>query len=92
MDPEKMLQFMDKNKDGVIGLDEAPERMKSRFDRLDADGSGTISSQELKSAFEKMGQGGKGQGGKQVGRNKSANPDATKPVKPKRPPMADDGT
>ena len=84
-----MLQYMDKNKDGVIGLDEAPERMKSRFDRLDTDGSGTISSEELSSAFANMGQGGKG--GKQIGRNKSANPEATKPVKPKRPPMADDG-
>lgn len=92
MDPEKMLQFMDKNKDGVIALDEAPEKMKSRFDRLDADGSGTITSEELTSAFEKMQKGGKGgKDGKQIGRNKSANPEATKPVKPKRPPMADGG-
>lgn len=88
MDPAKMIEQMDKNKDGVLSADEAPERMKKRFDRIDADSSGTVSANELKSAFEKMKNGKKGG---QAGRDKSANPDATKPVKPKRPPMAKDG-
>lgn len=107
MDPSKMIERVDKNNDGVISADEAPEKMKQRFDRIDADSSGTISVDELKAAFEKIqngGRGGKGakgskggKGGKrkgkngQIGRDKSANPDATKPVKPKRPAMADGG-
>ncbi|QEG24430.1 EF-hand domain-containing protein [Mariniblastus fucicola] len=94
MDPAAMIERSDANNDGSISLDEAPERLKQRFDRLDADSSGTITADELKSAFEKMKQGGmRGKGGKggQVGRNKSADENATKPVKPSRPPMDDEG-
>lgn len=91
MDPAMMIQKMDKNNDGVISLEEAPEKMKQRFDRLDADSSGTITAEEFKSAFDKMKKGKGGKDGKQIGRNKSADPEATKPVKPKRPPMAQDG-
>jgi Ca2+-binding EF-hand superfamily protein len=87
-DPAKMMKQMDKNDDGVLSPDEAPDRMKKRFDRIDADSSGTITAAELKSSFEKMKKGGKNG---QAGRDKSADPNATKPVKPKRPPMAEDG-
>ncbi len=87
-DPAKMMKMMDKNNDGVLSPDEAPERMKQRFDRIDADSSGTITAEELKASFQRMKKGGNNG---QAGRDKSADPNATKPVKPKRPPMAKDG-
>ncbi len=87
MDPAKMIQKADANKDGVISLDEAPERMKKNFDRMDADASGTVTADELKAAFEKM----KRKGGGAAGRNRSANPEDKLPKQPKRPPMADKG-
>ena len=80
-DPVKLIERLDRNNDGVLSVDEVPEKMKQRFDRVDTDSSGSVTAEELKSAYEKRGKGG------QVGRNKSANPDATKPIKPKRPPM-----
>lgn len=79
VDPAKMMQYLDKNKDGVLSVDEVPEKMKGRFDRLDGDSSGTITVEELKRTFDKMKNG-------QLGRDKSADPEATKPIKPKRPP------
>ena len=86
MDFSKLLETADKNKDGAISLDEAPERMKRGFDRIDADSSGTISEEELKSAMSKMRQrgGAKGRNKADEGKNKA-------PQKPKRPPMDDQG-
>jgi Ca2+-binding EF-hand superfamily protein len=86
IDSAQLMQRMDKNKDGLLSPEEAPERMKKNFDRIDADSNGTISADELKAMFEKM-----KDGKKQIGRNKSADQNATQPVKPKRPPMAQDG-
>lgn len=90
IDPAALHKRMDNNGDGVIDQNEAPGRMKNRFGQIDADGSGTISVEELTSALEKMQKSGGKKGGKkggQIGRNKSSSPDATLPVKPKRPPF-----
>jgi len=91
IDPAALFQRVDTNGDGAITPEEAPDRMKKRFDQVDADGNGSISVEELTSVFEKMKQGGKKKGGGnkggQLGRNKSADADATLPVKPKRPPF-----
>lgn len=89
LDPVKLVERLDKNNDGVISVDEVSGKFKQRFDRIDADSSGTLTANELKASIEKMKKGGKGG---QIGRNKSADEKATQPVKPKRPPMAKDGT
>lgn len=87
LDPAKLMERADTNKDGVLSLDETPDRMKKMFDRIDADSSGTVGADELKAAFEKMKQRG---GGKAIGRNKSANPENKLPKKPKRPPTIEE--
>ena len=90
MDFGKLIERADQNKDGVISIDEAPERMKKRFAKIDADGSGTVTIEELKTSFENMKQGG-GKKGKSLGRNKADADKNKSPQKPKRPPMAEDG-
>ena len=87
LDQAKLMERADTNKDGVLSLDETPDRMKKMFDRIDADSSGTVGAAELKAAFEKMKQRG---GGKAIGRNKSANPENKLPKKPKRPPTIEE--
>lgn len=86
MDFSKLLKTADKNADGMISIEEAPERMKKGFDRIDADSSGTIDENELKAAMSKMKQrgGAKGRNKADEGKNKA-------PQKPKRPPMDDGG-
>tara|TARA_R110001592_G_scaffold176503_3_gene416196 strand:- start:69324 stop:71324 length:2001 start_codon:yes stop_codon:yes gene_type:complete len=42
-----MLQRLDKNSDGKISKDEAPERMQERFDELDANKDGFLDAAEL---------------------------------------------
>jgi Ca2+-binding EF-hand superfamily protein len=86
MDFSKILEASDKDNDGMLSIDEAPERMKRAFDRIDADSSGTITSEELKSAMSKMKQrgGAKGRNKADEGKNKG-------PQKPKRPPMDNGG-
>ena len=74
-----MFQRIDRNSDGRISLDEAPERMKDKFARMDANGDGFIDEQELNSVLQKMKQ------GKTKSRYDS-DPEATKGQLPKRPP------
>jgi len=47
----KRLQEADKNEDGKLSKDEAPERMKEHFDRIDANGDGQLCQKELQAAF-----------------------------------------
>ncbi len=69
-DPEqiidRMIQNDDKNGDGRIAKDEANDRIKERFETVDADGDGFITKAEIGQMFQSMrgGQGGAGgQGG-----------------------------
>ncbi|MGC6423701.1 MAG: EF-hand domain-containing protein [Lentimonas sp.] len=49
-DPEKYFMKLDTDGNGGISEEEAGERMAERFDDLDADGSGEITIDELRSA------------------------------------------
>jgi Ca2+-binding EF-hand superfamily protein len=50
---------MDKDGDGKISKDEAGEKLKEKFDELDADKDGFLSAEEIKSARGKMRKGDK---------------------------------
>src|SRR5690606_2432009 len=44
------IQNLDKDSDGKISREEAPEGMRARFDQIDSDGDGQLTSEELSSA------------------------------------------
>ncbi len=65
---------LDSDGDGKVSKDEAPEQMKSYFDRLDTNGDGFIDAEEIaamRRRFESRGAGpgGEGQGSRGGGRN-----------------------
>jgi len=66
-DPKRAFAFLDKDGDGKITKDEAPERMKENFDRIDTDGDGVIEMAEFEKMMEVMraraGQAGRGEPG-----------------------------
>jgi Ca2+-binding EF-hand superfamily protein len=43
----RLLEQFDKNKDGYLDRDEVPERIKGRFDQIDANSDGKLSGEEL---------------------------------------------
>ena len=47
LDPARMLEQFDRNKDGSLDRDEAPERVRPRFDQMDVDKDGKLSKAEL---------------------------------------------
>lgn len=49
-DPSTRFAAMDKNGDGKIAKDEAPERMQGFFSRLDTNGDGSLTLEEFKAA------------------------------------------
>ena len=51
---EEMFKQLDKDGDGFISKDEAPERIKNRFDEIDTNKDGKLSKYELREAFEKL--------------------------------------
>jgi hypothetical protein len=60
------LTQMDKNGDGKISRDEAPERMQASFGEVDADGDGAMTQAEMSAYFrarQAAGGGGGGPGG-----------------------------
>ncbi len=64
---ERMMA-MDANGDGKVSKDEAPEQMKSFFDRMDPNKDGFITKDELESMASRFGGGGgRGGGGRQGG-------------------------
>lgn len=50
-DPVSRIMNLDKDKDGKISKEEAPERLASMFARADADKDGLLSKDELRKAF-----------------------------------------
>ncbi len=74
--PEQLIKLMDKNGDGALDRDEAPERMAQFFDRADTSGDGKLDAAEMKVVAERMMQGG--------GR-RADNDQPDGPVKPRRP-------
>ncbi|NJN14614.1 MAG: hypothetical protein HC813_03055, partial [Planctomycetes bacterium] len=56
-----LLARLDLDQDGKISREEAPERMKERFDEMDTDGDGFIDADEQKALRERVrGRGGRG--------------------------------
>ncbi len=49
-----MMKQADKNGDGKLSKDEAPERMRDNFDRIDQNGDGFIDDQELQGMIGRM--------------------------------------
>lgn len=52
------LKEADKNGDKKISKEEAPDRLKENFDRIDTNSDGQLDESELKTMFERMRQGG----------------------------------
>jgi Ca2+-binding EF-hand superfamily protein len=50
---DRILQEADRNGDGKISKDEAPERLRQNFDRFDLNGDGQIDRDELIQGFER---------------------------------------
>ena len=51
--PEEMWKQLDKNGDGGISKEEAPERMKANFDTIDANKDGKIDREEARASMER---------------------------------------
>jgi Ca2+-binding EF-hand superfamily protein len=51
--PAAVIERLDADQSGGISMDEAKGRMAERFDRIDADGNGQITEQELAAAHKK---------------------------------------
>ncbi|MCH2210027.1 MAG: hypothetical protein MK110_01905 [Fuerstiella sp.] len=51
--PLERFRRFDKNQDGRISRNEAPDRLKTRFDRIDADGDGELTEKELTIRFDR---------------------------------------
>lgn len=50
---EETFGRMDRDKDGAISKEEAPDRLQQNFDRIDANKDGKITLEELRSIFER---------------------------------------
>ena len=81
-----MLKRLDSDGDGKISKEEAPERMRERFDQIDTNGDGFIDEAEQKALIENMRRRFAEGGGRPEGGRRSADgPGGT--AKPKRPPL-----
>ena len=63
MPPDRLLAQFDRNGDGHIAKDEAPERMLGRWDQIDTNGDGAITVDELRARDERVGGGRTGGAG-----------------------------
>ena len=55
-EPAQMLKQFDKNNDGFLEPSELPDRMRERFQQMDANGDGKISRQELEKLAGRFGE------------------------------------
>jgi Ca2+-binding EF-hand superfamily protein len=60
---EQLLKRFDENEDGKITEDEAPERLKEGFSKLDKNGDGAVDADELKSGLQQRRRGRSKRGG-----------------------------
>jgi hypothetical protein len=72
---QRMLQNLDKDKDGKISADELPPQMKERVGRLDLNGDGAIDKSEIEQMQRRL------EGG-QAGNRRA---EGGEPVRPRRP-------
>lgn len=82
-DPAKMIDRFDTDDDGMVSLDEMPEKLKDKFEKMDINADGFVDREELVAMAELRSQMGKGKG---KGKNGEwgANHD-NKPVVPEMP-------
>lgn len=84
IDPAQLIQRMDKDGDEKISLDEAPDRLKKNFSRMDANTDAFLDLAELTTAMEMMQQ-KRHKKGMSKGKRKGGGD--LKPVEPKLPPI-----
>ncbi|MBM81758.1 MAG: hypothetical protein CMJ78_14365 [Planctomycetaceae bacterium] len=51
---DAILQRFDKNKDGKVSKDEAPEQLKANFEQIDVSKDGSVDADEFKAAFDRL--------------------------------------
>ena len=87
---QQLMQRLDKNQDKQVTRDEVPERMLERFAKMDQDGDGAITSEEVKVIIQRMtrnsgakkGAGKKGKNSK--GKNKKGDQKKSDDANPKQ--------
>ena len=93
---ESFLKNIDKDGDGKISMDEAPERMKERFDQADSDSDGFIDKKEQEVMMEAIRRRFQQWQGRQPGQPNRNRPNSARPdqvdgqgrtERPKRPPL-----
>lgn len=79
-DMASRMKEMDKNGDGKISKEEAPDRMKENFDQIDTNKDGQVDEAEIRQMFERF----RGQGGRPGGdRPGGGRPEGDRPERPK---------
>ncbi len=74
-DPAQILHQFDRDGDGRISREEAPDRMKQRWDDLDTDKDGFVTRDELQAREDRVSKGeGRGPGGAPGGPKREAGP------------------
>ncbi len=83
--PERLLQQFDRDGDGKLSRDEAPERMQQRWDRIDTDHDGFVTPEELKARDTR--QAGDGQSPRRRASAIASRPARSLPPSPAPAPM-----
>jgi len=81
--PGQMMKHLDKNADGKISKEEAPERMRGHFDQVDANKDGQIDEAEMQAAHVQRG----GPGGPGMMKHLDKNADGKLSKEEAPPPM-----
>ena len=86
------LKTLDKDGDGKISKEEAPERMAAMFDRIDANADGVIDQAEMKTMADRFRGGPPAAGpGGDAGRRPREGGNGDRPDRPRRPGRDNDG-